>query len=242
MSSNQKTGEFNKNRWLATLAAILSVFIWLPGKVLAEENIAIIAAKAFIAPKAAELGDAVEISFTPPSSLIPTCQQPEPFLPANQKLRLGRIVVGVRCPAGEHERLLYLQGYIKASGSYVVVKKAVAPGQVLSSAQLKEQYGDLSTLPRNALTSVSEAVGKQARIRLKPGSPLLERHLSKVVAVNRGEMIELESGGQGFKVTRKGEALASGSQGDIIRVRLSRRQIVSAEVIAPGRAKVPIPI
>ncbi len=242
MSSTQQKEKATINSRLHFFVITLSVFFGLPGMALAEENIAVSAAKAFVTPMAEGLADQVEINFSPPSSLVQTCHKPEPFLPPNQQIRPGRIVVGIKCPAGNNERLLYLQGYIKASGHYLVIKKTVAPGQVLSAAYLEEQYGDLGALPRNTLTSFEQAVGKKARIRLKPGSPLLEGHLSKVVAVNRGQIIELESGGRGFKVIRKGEALASGGKGDIIRVRLSRKQIVTARVIAPGRAKVPLRI
>ena len=63
--------------------------------------------------------------------------------------------------------------------------------------------------------------------------------------VQRGEMVAVTVRGTGFSLTRKGEALDSGGQGEWIRVRLSgagnRREPVRARVLQPGRVGMDLP-
>lgn len=61
--------------------------------------------------------------------------------------------------------------------------------------------------------------------------------------VARRDLLRVEAGGAGFRVTRQGEALDEGRVGDSIRVKLEdgtrRGRIVAAQVVESGRVRVP---
>lgn len=84
-----------------------------------------------------------------------------------------------------------------------------------------------------------------------PGSwrvfvPLMQTRAADAGAavVTRRDLLRVEAGGSGFRVSRSGEALEDGRAGAMIRVRIddgSRQgRVISAEVIAAGRVRVPI--
>jgi flagella basal body P-ring formation protein FlgA len=84
-----------------------------------------------------------------------------------------------------------------------------------------------------------------------PGSwrvfvPLMQPRESaeRAAVVSRRDLLRVEAGGAGFRVSRSGEALEDGGAGAMIRVRIddgSRQgRVISAEVIEAGRVRVPI--
>ncbi len=84
-----------------------------------------------------------------------------------------------------------------------------------------------------------------------PGSwrvfvPLMQARATEAQAavVTRRDLLRVEAGGAGFRVSRNGEALEDGAAGQMIRVRIddgSRQgRVITAQVIAAGRVRVPI--
>ena len=62
--------------------------------------------------------------------------------------------------------------------------------------------------------------------------------------VSRRDLLRVEAGGNGFRVSRSGEALEDGRAGAMIRVRINdgsrQGRVIAAEVIEAGRVRVPI--
>ena len=84
-----------------------------------------------------------------------------------------------------------------------------------------------------------------------PGSwrvfvPLMQARGAEQAAavVSRRDLVRVEAGGVGFRISRSGEALEDGRVGAMVRVRIddgSRQgRVIAAEVIEAGRVRVPI--
>lgn len=62
--------------------------------------------------------------------------------------------------------------------------------------------------------------------------------------VARRDLLRIEASGPGFRIARTGEALDAGHVGSLIRVRIDdgtrAGRVISAEVVAAGRARVPL--
>src|ERR1700686_3742716 len=129
------------------------------------------AALIFLTQQAAGLPGKADITVTPvfPRGLA-ACSTLEPFLPAGSRL-WGRTTVGVRC-SGERPWTLYLQARVSVMATYYLAARAVAPGEVLSAADLIPRDGDLTTMPQAIVTDPSQAVGAVTLSRLPPGPPL----------------------------------------------------------------------
>src|SRR5471032_2435317 len=128
------------------------------------------AALVFLTQQAAGLPGKADITVTPvfPRGLA-ACSTLEPFLPAGSRL-WGRTTVGVRC-AGERPWTLYLQARVSVMATYFVAARAVAPGEVLTAADLVPRDGDLTAMPLAIVTDPSQAVGAVTLSRLAAGLP-----------------------------------------------------------------------
>ena len=193
------------------------------------------ATQRFLLSQAASLGDDVSVEINSDTSRLPECQSPQPFLPRDG-VPQGRVMVGVRCSNDQQVR--YVQARVSASVRFLVAATAIQRGQRLSADMLDWERADVSRRPRNALDDPSQAIGQAVMQRLVKGMALRGDRLRQPYLVHRGEAVTLIARGDGFSVTREGEALNNGGKGDAIRARMPDGQVIRGEVDAQGRLKV----
>nr|WP_290829691.1 flagellar basal body P-ring formation chaperone FlgA [Halomonas sp.] len=187
----------------------------------------------FLYQQTQALGEEVIIELRPPSPHLPTCVQPEPFLPNANQAPLGRVSVGVRC--GEDSRQVrYLQAQIDVIGQYVVAGRDIERGTLITSDMLSERGGNLGDLSAQALTDKNDIVGKIAQRPIRSGSSFLTHYLQAPHLVERGQRVTVIAQGSSFRVSREGEALENGALGDRVRVRFDSRDIKTARVTDQG--------
>ncbi len=187
----------------------------------------------FLYQQTQSLGEEVVIDLRPPSPHLPPCVQPEPFLPNAGQSPLGRISVGVRC--GEtHQQVRYLQAQIDVIGSYWVAQHDIERGTLITPDMLVPQSGNLSDLSSQALTDKEDIIGKVTQRQIRSGSAFQNHFLQAPSLVERGQRVTVIAQGSSFRVSREGEALENGAQGDRVRVRFDSRELVTARVIELG--------
>lgn len=188
--------------------------------------------------KTKELRDTeIDVELLATAAQLPTCLKAEAFFPhQQQRLRPGRMTLGLRCQ-GEQDR--YIPVRLIVQGSYLEVSRPLKPGELLDTASIRVSRGDLGELPRDVLRRREQAIGKLAVRRLEPGTALRDNHLRSEPVVKRGQNVAVESRGNGFVVKRDGVVMENGGVGDTVRVRLSRREILEAQVTENGRLVLP---
>ncbi|MDN7182047.1 flagellar basal body P-ring formation protein FlgA [Caballeronia sp. SEWSISQ10-4 2] len=184
------------------------------------------AALAFLTQQAAGLPGKADITVTPvfPRGLA-ACSTLEPFLPAGSRL-WGRTTVGVRC-SGERPWTLYLQARVSVMATYYLAARAVAPGEVLSAADLIPRDGDLTTMPQAIVTDPSQAVGAVTLSRLAAGLPLRTDMLRGAGAIVIGQTVHVVTNGAGFSISAEGSAMNNAAPGQQVRVKTAGGQIIS---------------
>ncbi len=187
------------------------------------------AALIFLTQQAAGLPGKADITVTPvfPRGLA-ACSTLEPFLPAGSRL-WGRTTVGVRC-SGERPWTLYLQARVSVMATYYLAARAVAPGEVLSAADLIPRDGDLTTMPQAIVTDPSQAVGAVTLSRLAAGLPLRTDMLRGAGAVVIGQTVHVVTNGAGFSISAEGSAMNNAAPGQQVRVKTAGGQIISGVV------------
>ncbi|WP_280569492.1 flagellar basal body P-ring formation chaperone FlgA [Chromohalobacter sp. 296-RDG] len=193
------------------------------------------AVRHFLMSQAASLGDDVGVELKSDTSRLPECHSPQPFLP-REGVPQGRVMVGIRCSNDEQVR--YVQATVSASVRFLVASTAIKRGDRLSADMLDWERADVSRRPRNALDDPSQAIGKVVTQRLAQGMALRGDRLRQPYLVHRGESVTLIAGGEGFSVTREGEALNNGGKGDSIRARMPDGNVLRGQVDARGRLAV----
>ena len=160
------------------------------------------------------------------------CSAFEPFLPPGSRL-WGKTTVAVRCVA-PIAWTVYVPVTVKISGNYVVTARQLAAGQIVTSADLLTQTGDLGTLPASVVTEPAQALGKTVRNGIAAGQPLRGDLLLAAWAVRQGQSVKLVSSGDGFTVSNGGKALNNASDGQIVQVRTASGQVVSGVARSGG--------
>jgi len=187
------------------------------------------AALVFLTQQAAGLPGKADITVTPvfPRGLA-ACSTLEPFLPAGSRL-WGRTTVGVRC-SGDRPWTLYLQARVSVMATYYLAARAVAPGEVLTAADLIPRDGDLTAMPQAIVTDPSQAVGAVTLSRLAAGLPLRTDMLRGAGAVVIGQSVHVVTNGAGFSISAEGSAMNNAAPGQQVRVKTAGGQIISGVV------------
>lgn len=188
----------------------------------------------FLYHQALALGDEIQITVHSSSAHFAACPQPAPFIPRSQTVKPGRISVGVRC-ADANNSLRYINAELAITGTWLTPVSAIPAGTIITADMLEPVRGDLGSLPASVVLNKADIVGQVAARQLNAGSPLRQQDVRTLQLVKRGEEVLLESGGSGFRVSRRAEAMEPGGLGDTIRVRLDRRNILLATVAGNGR-------
>ncbi|SAK43630.1 flagellar basal body P-ring biosynthesis protein FlgA [Caballeronia temeraria] len=184
---------------------------------------------AFLQQQAAGLPGKVEITVTPvfPRGLA-ACSALDPFMPTGARL-WGRLTVGVRC-VGERPWTLYVQARVSINATYYTAARAIAPGEVLSNADLVARDGDLTAMPQAIVTDPAQAVGAVALSRVPAGLPLRTDMLRAASSVSIGQNVHVVAGGSGFSISADGTAMSNASPGQQVRVKTAGGQIITGIV------------
>ncbi|MFC7368566.1 flagellar basal body P-ring formation chaperone FlgA [Vreelandella zhaodongensis] len=223
-------------RRIATLKQLLrlsliSLAFSLPAQ--ASDQVLMDTVQQFLYQETQALGQEVMIDISPPSPHLPACVAPEPFFPNARQSPLGRVSVGVRC--GEASRQVrYMQAQIDIIGNYVVAGQDIDRGTLITREMLSQREGNLGDLTAQAITQQDDIIGMVAQRNIRGGNTFQAHDLKAPQVVKRGQRVTVIAQGTGFRVSREGEALADGAQGERIRVRFDTRELVTARVVGQG--------
>jgi flagella basal body P-ring formation protein FlgA len=129
--------------------------------------------------------------------------------------------------------------------SFLAVQPAVAASvapvrpiraQTMVLASDLELTGE--SLP-GAVASIEAAVGREARVTLYPGRPILAEQLGPPAVVERNQVVRMNFSRGALAISAEGRALDRGGVGERVRVmNLASKQIVTGAVAADGSIKV----
>ena len=193
------------------------------------------AVERFLREQAPDDAQEVRVEVFAPSAHFGACPSPRAFFPNGRQRQWGRVSVGVECSGA---RVRYLQAEVRGTGRYVTAAERIEADTVLDQGMLTTRQGALERLPSGAIRDADEAIGLLTRRTITAGSALQEHQLRAIPLVERRQTVSVEARGQGFRISRQGEALEDGGLGDDVRIRFSRREIITGRVIGHGRVAI----
>jgi flagellar basal body P-ring formation protein FlgA len=167
---------------------------------------------------------------------LAACTSLTPFMPTGSRM-WGRTTVGVRC-IGDRPWTLYVQARVSVQATYYVAARPLAPGDVLSAADLVARDGDLTMLPMAVIIDPSQAVGSVALLRVSEGMPLRRDMIRSASAVTVGQTVRIVANGQGFSISSEGSAMNNASPGQTVRVKTAAGQIIQGVVKDGGTVEI----
>ena len=166
------------------------------------------------------------------------CDQPlEGFMPPGGRLQ-GNTSVGVRCN-GSRPWKLYVPARIRLIREVAVARGYLNRGTRIERKQILIDERDVTDASRGYVTDPAQLVGMRHKRSVKDGELIAPGVVARPMLIRKGEPVTIVSKSGAFEVRMKGEALADGIRGELIRVRNTKsRRIVEGEVAARGLVKV----
>lgn len=161
----------------------------------------------------------------------PYCRQALSVEPVDTR-NAARMRFAVQCPDPSGWRYEYIVR-AKVSAQVAVTAGPVAAGQLLADDDVVLERRDVSGL--SDIIDAADAVGQASRRSLRAGEVLRKRNLAAPILVKRGAPVVMVARVEAIEVSTAGEALDSGAEGAIVRVRnVSNGRVVRMRVTAAG--------
>ena len=128
---------------------------------------------------------------------------------------------------------------VEALADMVVALHQIEHGELLSDADVVLQKREISQSSHLAARTISDVVGKKARITLKANQPVRSDQIERVPLVKSGQMVTIVAENDVLKISVSGKARSAGAEGDTIRVQnLSSLKELPARVISATTVQV----
>jgi flagella basal body P-ring formation protein FlgA len=131
--------------------------------------------------------------------------------------------------------------FVAVLAAGAVLAQSVEPVRAIRS-QTVLQAADLTLVDEavpGAVAALEAAVGREARVALYPGRPILEEQLGAPALIERNQMVRMSYMRGPLSIVTEGRALDRAAAGEPVRVmNLASRQTVSGTVAADGSIRV----
>lgn len=159
------------------------------------------------------------------------CSNPEASLPRSPSSRGGRLSVKLACP----DSIRYIQVEVNVHVHVATAARNLQAGELVGNDDIAMKQGILSHQHRRAIIDAQAAVGKILTVNVEADQVITDNMLRAPVLVKRNQRVTIVVTGGGFSISRKAVALDSAGMGEVVRVSMDNRQIISGRVIGPGR-------
>lgn len=136
---------------------------------------------------------------------------------------------------GQRDRTRRVSTRVEVYETVYGATAALNRGYRMRGADLVELRLPTSQIPRDAVRHPDLIDGAMLKRALQPGEAIRDAWLEVPPLVRRGDRVRMIARRGALQITARGEALAHGTRGELIRVRnLGSGKIVSGQVTAPG--------
>ena len=131
--------------------------------------------------------------------------------------------------------------FVAAMAAGAVFAQSVTPVRAIRSQSVltaDDLVAVEATVP-GGVTAVADAVGREARVTLYPGRPILVSQIGAPALVERNQLVRMVYAEGSLSIVTEGRALDRAGAGEAVRVmNLASRQIITGAVGADGTVEV----
>ncbi len=155
------------------------------------------------------------------------------FLPAGAQLA-GKTTVGVRCE-GRKPWTVYVPATINVSGTFIAATRSLPRGHILGYDDVEPKEQNQAEIPWGSVSDLEQVIGMELKRPVNAGGALTSAMLGKPEVIKRGQQVTVYSGSGGLQVSVAGVAMASGAEGERVKIRNARsKRIIEGTVRADG--------
>jgi flagella basal body P-ring formation protein FlgA len=167
------------------------------------------------------------------------CGNVEPYIPPGVRM-WGKTRIGLRCVDGVSRWNVSLPVTVQAFGNAWVMKSQLAPGSVITQADVVQAEVDWAEESSPVLINPNSWVGQIASRPLVTGQTLRQGMVKAAQAFQAGAQVRVVAQGVGFQVTGDAQALSAGVVGQLARVRMENGRVASGTVLDARTVKIDI--
>jgi flagella basal body P-ring formation protein FlgA len=167
------------------------------------------------------------------------CGNVEPYIPPGVRM-WGKTRIGLRCVDGVSRWNVSLPVTVQAFGNAWVMKSQLAPGSVITQADVVQAEVDWAEESSPVLINTSSWVGQIASRPLVTGQTLRQGMVKAAQAFQAGTQVRVVAQGVGFQVTGDAQALSAGVVGQLARVRMENGRVASGTELDARTVKIDI--
>ena len=152
----------------------------------------------------------------------------------------GRFSTHIAAPAGGSPILrATVTGRAVAMTELPVLRRQVAPGEVIRRGDIEWRRQRADRIPRGAIRELDNILGKSPRRPLQAGKALLGSELRQPLIVTKNSLVTIRLETPRMILTAQGRSLESGAKGDVIRVvNTQSNKVISVGVVSFGTVAV----
>ena len=141
---------------------------------------------------------------------------------------------------GNVENRMYGTALVKVSQDLVITSRPLPRNHLLTASDLRTKRFNLTRLPRRALTSIEDVIGKRTKRPLQANAIIHAYEVEALPLIRKGDMVVIRVESPLLSITTMGLAVESGRHGETIRVKnLSSQREVRAVVVNAKTVQVP---
>nr|WP_228730427.1 flagellar basal body P-ring formation chaperone FlgA [Shewanella yunxiaonensis] len=170
--------------------------------------------------------------------LIPRCASPVRAELASDREISRNNTVKISCdsPDLDYPWQIYLSVRVDISYPVVVAKETLAPGELLSAAQLEVRYIDQYSVNGEQFSNVDQLIGTRLKRRVSKDYPIF---VSNICFVCKGDSVSIIAKTAQFQIKTVGVAEEDGNLGEQIRVKNAQsNKMIEAVVTHVGEVRV----
>ena len=179
----------------------------------------------------------VDVLRLPPGDVSIAVKLPSTQGAALQPARRMRVDVEL-AQQGEPLRRIPLWFEVQAFAPGWIARGDLPTGHPLNADDLEQGLVDRARLGGDAIADATEAIGMRLRRPMRSGDGLRRSLLEPMPAVLRGNTVSVQLKSGPVTVGSSGVALADGSAGQLVPVKLSSAQVLRGRVVGPGLLEV----
>ena len=124
-----------------------------------------------------------------------------------------------------------------AAAETAVAARAIPARQIIAEGDIDAVSSDIA-----GSASIAEALGRETRVTIHKGQPVLLANLAWPALVERNQTVRLLLATGGLTIEAEGRALARGAAGDTIRIlNAGSRSVVTGRIRPDGTVEISIP-
>ncbi|MFY7866114.1 flagellar basal body P-ring formation chaperone FlgA [Roseateles sp.] len=179
----------------------------------------------------------VQVGALDPRLKLAPCAVVQPYLPPGLQM-WGRTRIGLRCVQGPVRWNVTLPVTVKVFAKALVAADTLAAGTTLTQALLSTAEIDIAAASGAVFTDAAGLNGRTLNRPLGAGEAVRSDSLKARQWFAAGDTVMVRATGPGYSVSREGQAMAVGLEGQNVKVRFESGRIVTGRVVGDRQVEV----